>query len=122
MTKDFHPAKRGFIAVTQRTRFVYSMIAGSGHRQSTSVGVVESVTREGEVKRVSDLNSGTPKTPRDWDTIVVLDPAKLTDPEAFLAECARRQSTNPDKWQPFEDLNDVRALARKYAKPEHAHA
>lgn len=114
-----YPAKRGFIAVTQRTRFVYSMIAGSGHRQSTSVGLVESVTREGKVKRISDLNGGAAKTPRDWDTIVVLDPAKLADPEAFLAECKRRQSTNPGDWEPFVDLNDVRALARKYAKPEH---
>ncbi len=111
-----YAAKRGFIAVTQQTRFVYSMLAGSGHRQSTNVGLVESVTRDGTVKRVSNLNHGAAKTPRDWDTLLLLDPAKLTDPAAFLAECARRQSTDPDKWQPFEDMNDVRALARKYAK------
>lgn len=112
---DFTPAKRGFIAVTQRTRFVYSMIAGSGHRQSTNVGLVESVTRDGQVKRVADLNGAASKTPRDWDTLLVLDPSKLADPEAFIAECKRRQSTDPDKWEPFTDLNDVRQLARKYA-------
>lgn len=119
---DFTPAKRGFIAVTQRTSFVYSMLAGSHHRQSTNVGLVESVTREGKVKRVSDLNHGAAKTPRDWDTLLVLDPAKLADPEGFLAECKRRQSTDPDKWEPFSDMNDVRSLARKYAKPEHIKA
>jgi hypothetical protein len=113
---DNYPAKRGFIAVTQRTRFVYSMIAGSGHRQSTNVGIVESVTRDGTVKRVSDLNGAASHTPRDWDTLTILDPAKLADPEAFLAECKRRQSTDPDKWEPFADLNDVRSLARKYAR------
>jgi hypothetical protein len=111
-----YAAKRDFIAVTQKTRFVYSMIAGSGMRQTTHVGVVESVTRDGTVKRVSSLTNGASETPRDWDTITLLDPAKLSDPEGFLAECARRQSTDPDKWQPFEDLNDVRATARKYAK------
>lgn len=116
---DFVPARRGFIAVTQKTTFHYSMLAGSGLRQSTHVGIVESITREGEVKRVSNLNGGASETPRDWDTIIILDPARLADAEGFLAECKRRQSTDPDKWEPFADLNDVRETARKYlAKTE----
>lgn len=115
---DFTPAKRGFIAVTEKTSFVYMMHTGSHHRRIISVGLVSSVTRDGLVKRVSDLNHGASKTPRDWDSLLVLDPAKLSDPEGFIEECRTRQSTDPDKWRPFEDLNDVRATARKYAKAE----
>lgn len=113
---DFTPAKRGFIAITERTTFQYSMLAGSYHRRAVNVGLVESVSRDGVVKRVSDLNGAASKTPRDWDTLLVLDPAKLADPDAFLAECKRRQSTDPDKWQPFEDVNAVRALARQFVE------
>jgi hypothetical protein len=92
------------------------MLAGSFNRCSVNVGTVESVSRDGDVKRVADLNNGAAKTPRDWDRVLVLDPAKLSDPAAFLAECKRRQSTDPDKWEPFADMNEVRELARKYAK------
>lgn len=114
---DHYAAKRGFIAITERTTFRYSMIAGSHHHRAVNVGIVESVSRDGEVKRVSDLNHAASKTPRDWDRVLVLDPAKLSDPDAFLAECKRRQSTDPDKWQPFEDVNEVRAIARQFAIP-----
>lgn len=112
---DFIPAKRGFIAITERVTFQYSMLAGSHHRRAVNVGLVESVSRDGNVKRVADLNNGASKTPRDWDRLLVLDPAKLSDPAAFLTECRRRQSTDPDKWQPFNDVNEVRALARQFA-------
>lgn len=122
MPTDFIPARRGFIAITQKTSFVYRIHTGSYHQQQTEVGLVESVTREGEVKRISNLNNGAAKTPRDWDTLTILDPAKLADAEGFLAECTKRQSTDPEKRAPFADLNDVRSLARKYAKPEHVKA
>lgn len=46
---------------------------------------------------------------------MIIDPARLTDLDGFLAECRDRQSTDPDKWRPFVDLNDVRETARRYA-------
>ena len=111
---EITPRKRGDIAVTERISRGYSLIAGSFSHLSIDVGIVESVSKAGVIKRVASLNNGAAKTPRDWSAIYVIDDTDLADRAGFLAECKARLSTNPDTWKPFADLNDLRATARKY--------
>lgn len=112
---DFTPAKRGFIAIAQRVKTGYSLYAGCYSSLSVTVGTVESITRDGAVKSVAPASATAAKlTKRDWDSITILDPARLADPAGFLAECRKRQTPSPETYKPFEDLNAVRELARAY--------
>lgn len=112
---DFTPAKRGWFAVTERTVRGYSLHTGTRVTRRITVGRVISVARDGTVKRVAPCSDSTcDLTPREWDALFLIDPAKLSDPDGFAAECAERQSTEPSKWRPWEDINDVRQTARRY--------
>ncbi|QXV73538.1 hypothetical protein [Rhizobium phage RHph_X2_30] len=112
---EFNPAKRGFIAITQKAKRGFSLVAGCYSTLSITVGTVESITRDGTVKTVAPAGDTAAKlTKRDWDEVIILDPAKLADPAGFLAECKARQDANPETWRPFESLDDVRETARKY--------
>ncbi len=112
---EFTPAKRGFIAITQKVKRGYSLVTGCYSSLSIAVGTVESVTRDGAVKAVAPASATSAKlTSRDWDEVIILDPAKLADPAGFLAECKARQSTDPDTWRPFESIDDVRQTALKF--------
>ncbi|MGY5795215.1 hypothetical protein ACXHXM_34230 len=112
---DFNPAKRGFIAITLKAKRRRSMLTGMGMYQDITVGTVESTTRDGTVKTVRPASiSSAAMTAKDWDEVIILDPDKLSDPAGFLAECQTRQSTDPDKWRPFESVEDVRQTAVRY--------
>lgn len=111
---DFVPAARGFVAVTTKMTHRYMMHTGSFMQLTVEVGLVSSVSREGKVKRIASLNNGADKTPSDWDEMLIINPNRFADLAGFLAECKSRQSTAPDEWRPFADLNDVRETARKY--------
>ncbi len=112
---DFTPAKRDFIAILLKTKTRRSMITGMGKYQEVTVGTVDSVSRDGTVKTVRPATiSNAVLKPKDWDEVIILDPAKLADSEGFLAECRTRQSTDADKWRPFEDVEDVRLTAQRF--------
>jgi hypothetical protein len=112
------PARRGWIAVTEKESFVYSLLTGCHVVRHVEVGTVASVTRSGIVKRVADLCGGADRTPRDWDAVTILDTARLARPDAFLAECRDRQSTEFGRYRPFASLDDVRETARRYLTTE----
>lgn len=112
---DFTPAKRGFIAITQKVKRGYSLVAGNYSHLSITVGTVESVARDGTVKTVAPAApTSAPMTKRDWSEILLIDPVALKDPDGFLAECKARQSTDPDTYRPFESIEDVRQTALKF--------
>lgn len=113
---EFVPAKRGMIAILSKQSSGYSLVAGCFSTLTITVGTVESVTRDGMAKRVKPADRDIVKTPRDWDSMLLLDPAVLTDPAAFLAECKIRQTPDPGTYRPFADMNDVRETARKWKK------
>lgn len=111
---DFTPAKRGDIAVISKIKRGYSLVAGCYSHLSITVGTVESVARDGTVKRVQPADAGCALTPRDWSDIQLIRAGVLADPAGFLAECKARQTPDPATFNPFADLNDVRETARKY--------
>jgi hypothetical protein len=109
-----HTAKRGDIAITEKVSRGYSMIAGSFARLTITVGTVKSVSRDGQIKRIEPAGRGSDLRPRDWERVHVLSSTRLTDPAAFLKRCGERQTPDPDTWEPFDDMNAVRELARQY--------
>ncbi|MGZ2448486.1 hypothetical protein ACVIRO_001240 [Rhizobium ruizarguesonis] len=112
---DFHPAKRGFIAITTKAKRSNSMLTGMGLYLDVKVGTVDSVTRDGTVKAVRPATLGNAvMKPSEWDEVIILDPAKLKDADGFLDECRKRQTPDPDTWRPFESVEDVRQTAVQF--------
>ncbi len=111
---EFSPAKRGDFVVTVKTSRAYAIHAGIRHVTRITVGEVVSVTREGKIKRVKPFSDGCDLTPRDWDSAMTIARGKIKQPAAFIAACAARQSLDADKYNPWQDLNDVRATVKAH--------
>lgn len=108
-------AKRGFIAIACKSGMQWHTGKPTSGLRVT-VGTVDSVTRDGDVKTVAPCGGGVllRNDRRDWDQVYLVDPATLADPAGFLAECADRQTPSLNTWRPFAGLDDVRETAREY--------
>ena len=113
-TSTCSPAKRGDFAVTVQTSRAYALHTGVRHVTRITVGKVVSVSREGRIKKVKPFSIGCDLTPSNWDSIMHIPAAKIRDHVAFAAACEARQSLDADKYNPWSDINDVRATVKRF--------